>query len=150
MTMTADRILPVNKEHLMLMQVLCWLGPGIKILFTGIHALQHIHATHPERVWWLSLIAVTVAVLFSLMFRGFVKRYTARILTFPERKKSLFAFFDAHGYILIACMMSLGICLKFLPFIPTDFFAGFYPGLGTALCLAGFRYFISWCQAITV
>ena len=28
--MNTDRILPVNKEHLLLMQVLCWLGPGMR------------------------------------------------------------------------------------------------------------------------
>lgn len=36
-------------------------------------------------------------------------------------------------------MMCLGISLKF---IPTEFFAGFYPGL--ALIIVGVRYFISW------
>jgi hypothetical protein len=146
--MNTDRFLPVNREHLLLMQVLCWLGPGIKILVTGIQAMLQVSTTHPERVWWLCLIAIAVAISFSLMFSNFVKRYTARILNFPERRKSLFAFFDAHGYILIFCMMGLGISLKFIPCIPLEFFAGFYPGLGTALSLAGLRFFISWCKVL--
>ena len=146
--MNTDRILPVNKEHLLLMQVLCWLGPGIRIFITGVQAVLQVHAAAPGRVWWLCLIAGAVAVCFSLMFNNFVKRYTARILGFPERKKSLFAFFDAHGYILIFCMMGLGISLKFLPFVPSEFFAGFYPGLGLALSIAGIRYFISWVKSI--
>ena len=146
--MNANQILLVNKEHLLLMQVLCWLGPGIKILITGIQALLQVHATTPQRIWWLCLIAVLVAVLFSLMFNNFVRRYTARILDSPERKKSLFAFFDAHGYILVFCMMGLGISLKFIPFIPVEFFAGFYPGLGLALSIAGCRYLVSWCKAL--
>ena len=146
--MNTDRILPVNKEHLLLMQVLCWLGPGIKVLITGIQAMLQVQANHSERVWWLCLIAVAVAVSFSLMFNNFVKRYTARILSFPERKKSLFAFFDLHGYILIIFMMCLGISLKFIPGMPVEFFAGFYPGLGIALSIAGIRYLVSWCKAI--
>lgn len=146
--MNTDRIIPVNREHLLLMQVLCWLGPGIKILITGIRAMLDVNAVHPERTWWLCLIAVAVAVSFSLMFNNFVKRYTARILSFPERKKSLFAFFDLHGYILIIFMMCLGISLKFIPGMPAEFFAGFYPGLGFALSLAGVRYFVSWCRAM--
>ena len=141
-------ILPVNREHLLLMQVLCWLGPGIKVLITGIQAMLYVNTTHPERVWWLMLIAIMVTITFSLMFNNFIKRYTARILNFPERKKSLFAFFDAHGYIMIAFFMCLGIGLKFIPGMPVEFFAGFYPGLGTALSIAGIRYFISWCKAI--
>ena len=146
--MNTDRILPVNREHLLLMQVLCWLGPGIKVLTTGIQAMLYVNTTHPERVWWLTLIAIMVTITFSLMFNNFIKRYTARILNFPERKKSLFAFFDAHGYIMIAFFMCLGIGLKFIPGMPVEFFAGFYPGLGTALSIAGIRYFISWCKAI--
>lgn len=141
-------ILPVNREHLLLMQVLCWFGPGIKVLITGIQAMLYVNTTHPERVWWLMLIAIMVTITFSLMFNNFIKRYTARILNFPERKKSLFAFFDAHGYIMIAFFMCLGIGLKFIPGMPVEFFAGFYPGLGTALSIAGIRYFISWCKAI--
>ncbi len=146
--MNTDKIIPVRKEHLLLMLVLFWLGPGVRILITGIQAMQQVKDACPERVWWLCLIAVAVAVAFSFMFNNFIKRYTARILNFPVRKKSLFAFFDLHGYLLILFMMGLGISLKFVPGMPAEFFAGFYPGLGTALIIAGLRYFASWCRAM--
>lgn len=146
--MNTDKIIPVRREHLLLMLVLCWLGPGIKILVTGVEALMDVAENHPERVWWLVVAAVAVAVSFSLMFNNFVKRYTQRILDFPERKKSIFAFFDLHGYILIVFMMGLGISLKFIPGMPAEFFAGFYPGLGMALSIAGFRFLASWVKAV--
>lgn len=146
--MNTDKILPVNREHLLLMQVLVWLAPGIVITRKGIMALLTVAETHPERVWWLVVIAVTVVILFSLMFNNFIKRYTARILSFPERKKSLFAFFDLRGYILIFFMMGLGISLKYIPGMPLEFFAGFYPGLGMALFIAGVRYLYAWCKQI--
>ncbi len=130
------------------MQVLCWFAPGVAILIKGIKALIAISDLHPERLWWLTLIAIVVAILFSLMFNSFIKRYTLRILSFEERQKNLFCFFDLKGYILIIFMMCLGISLKYIPFIPLDFFAGFYPGLGTALTIAGIRYFVSWTKAI--
>ena len=84
--MDADRILPVNREHLLLMQVLCWLAPGIKILVTGIKALLQVGTENPERIWWLALIAIAVTVAFSAMFHKFIIRYTKRILGFTERK----------------------------------------------------------------
>ena len=146
--MNTDRILPVNKEHLLLMQVLCWLAPGVVILRKGIVAMMAVNDLHPERVWWLTLIALTVVVCFSLMFNSFILRYTNRILSFPTRKKSLFAFFNARGYILITFMMCLGIALKYIPSMPAEFFAGFYPGLGTALSIAGVRFFVSWCKTV--
>ena len=145
--MNIDRILPVNKEHLLLMQVLFWLVPGIVITRKGILAMMIVSEVHPERVWWLTLIAIVVVVSFSLMFNGFIIRYTNRILNFPTRRKSLLAFLDLHGYILITFMMCLGICLKYIPCLPQEFFAGFYPGLGVALSIAGIRYFVSWCKA---
>ena len=49
--------------------------------------------------------------------------YTVRILSFPERKKSLFAFFDLHGYIMIIFFMCLGIGLKFIPGTPVAYSA---------------------------
>ena len=55
---------------------------------------------------------------------------------------------DAAREMVLAFFMCLGIGLKFIPGMPIEFFAGFYPGLGTALSIAGIRYFISWCKAI--
>ena len=147
--MNTDKILPVNREHLLLMQVLCWLAPGINILKVGIKSAIEVFSLYPSRIWWLSLILVFVLVSFLLMFRGFVTRYTNRILQFPERKKSLFAFFDLKGYCIILFMMALGISLKFIPGIPLDFFACFYPGLGTALTVSGIRFFVSWCKVVS-
>ncbi len=146
--MNTDRILPVNREHLLLMQVLVWLAPGIVIARKGISAMLQVNAIHPERVWRLTVIALAVVVTFSLMFNNFIKRYTARILSFPERKKSLFAFLNLRGYILITFMMCLGIVLKYIPGMPAEFFAGFYPGLGTALSIAGIRYLVYWGKAV--
>ena len=144
--MNTDKIVPVNREHLLLMQVLCWFAPGIVITRKGVTALITVAQTVPQRLWWLILIAVAVTVCFSLMFNNFIKRYTNRILTFPERKKSLFAFFDLRGYVLIFFMMGLGVSLKYIPGMPVEFFAGFYPGLGIALSIAGLRYLCSWCK----
>lgn len=146
--MNTDRILPVRREHLLLMQVLFWLAPGIIILRKGILAMLAVYDTHPDRVCWLALAAVAVGVAFLMMFRNFVNRYTARILNFPERRKSLFAFLDLHGYILITFMMCLGLSLKYIPGMPQEFFAGFYPGLGIALAVSGIRYLTAWCKAI--
>lgn len=146
--MNTDKILPVRREHLLLMQVLCWLAPGIVIARKGVLALVQVSESAPQRIWWLIVIAVVVAATFSLMFNNFILRYTNRILSFPERKKSLFAFLNLRGYILILFMMGLGVCLKFIPGMPAEFFAGFYPGLGTALSIAGLRYLYSWYKAV--
>ena len=84
--MNTDRILPVNREHLLLMQVLCWLGPGIKVFVTGIKAMQQVNVTHPDRVWWLTLIVILVAVTFSQMFNIFVKTVKFQPRSFVNKR----------------------------------------------------------------
>lgn len=142
--MDSDKILLVKKRHLLLMQVLCWAVPGIKIIHTGLQSMNAVRAVHPDRCWWLWLIDFGVIILFVLMFRNFVKRYINRILDFPDPKKSIFAFFDLRGYLTIFFMIALGISLKHIPAIPTEFFAAFYPGLGTALTLSGLKFLKAW------
>lgn len=42
----------------------------------------------------------------------------------------------------------MGIGLKYIPGMPAEFFAGFNPGLGIALSIAGIRYLYSWCKVV--
>lgn len=138
-------ILPVAKHHLLLANAIVWGAPGIKILLTGI---QSYMAVWPSKtIIWLALGTVAVLAGFTWMFSRIVKRYSDRILAFPEQKKSIFAFLPVRGWILVIFMMCLGISLKFIPGIPTEFFASFYPGLGTALIVAGATFLSNWVQA---
>lgn len=77
------------------------------------------------------------------MFYHIVGKYQKRILDYPEEKKSIFCCFDLKGYLLMAFMMGLGIGLRVGNFLPDEFFAAFYSGLGTALSVAGIRFIVN-------
>lgn len=140
-------ILPVAKRHLLLANTIVWGAPGVKILVTGI---QSYLALWPSKsIFWLALGTVAVLAGFVWMFNRIVKRYADRILDFPEEKKSLFAFLPVRGWILILFMMGLGISLKFIPGVPTEFFASFYCGLGPALIAAAAQFLARWVEAGT-
>ena len=140
-------ILPVAKRHLLLANSIVWGAPGVKILVTGI---QSYLALWPSKsIFWLALGTVAVLAGFVWMFNRIVKRYADRILDFPEEKKSLFAFLPVRGWILILFMMGLGISLKFIPGVPTEFFASFYCGLGPALIAAAAQFLARWVEAGT-
>lgn len=62
------------------------------------------------------------------------------------KRHLLLAFLPLKGWVLVIFMMCLGISLKFIPGIPTEFFASFYPGLGTALIVAGATFLTKWLQ----
>ena len=66
----------------------------------------------------------------------------------PEPRTSVFKTFSAKGYIIIACMITLGITLKRIPQVPDSFIAWFYSGLGPGLFSAGVRFLLRWWKAI--
>ncbi|MBR1436715.1 MAG: hypothetical protein IJ584_16580 [Bacteroidales bacterium] len=143
--MNIDKILPVGKRHLLLTNAIVWGAPGIKILVTGIRSFIAIWPS--KSIVWLAIGTVAVLAGFLWMFSRIVKRYSDRILAFPTERKSIFAFLPVRGWILVIFMMCLGISLKFIPGIPTEFFASFYPGLGTALIVAGSTFLSNWLKA---
>lgn len=143
--MHTDRILPVAKRHLLLANAVVWGAPGIKILVTGIQAYLALWPS--KSIPWLVLGTILVLAGFSWMFSRIVKKYSDRILAFPQERKSLFAFLPVRGWILVIFMMCLGISLKFIPGVPTEFFASFYCGLGPALIIAGATFLARWAQA---
>lgn len=143
--MNTDQILPVAKRHLLLANAIVWGAPGVKILLTGIQAFLAIWP--PKHIVWLFMGTVCVLAGFLWMFSRIVKRYSDRILAFPQERKSLLAFLPVKGWILVIFMLCLGISLKFIPGIPTGFFAFFYPALGTALIVAGATFLAKWLEA---
>lgn len=126
----------MNKRFLYLIAAIIWGFPGIMITIKGIRA----YTTMPNNeIWWLLLITAGVLAGFIIMFRRIVDRYCALIDAEPE-KTTILHTFPLRGWILIVCMMSLGIALKFMPFIPAEFTASFYSGLGPALVIASVRF----------
>lgn len=143
--MDTDRILPVAKRHLLLANAVVWGAPGIKILVTGIQAYLALWPS--KSIPWLVLGTILVLAGFSWMFSRIVKKYSDRILAFPQERKSLSAFLPVRGWILVIFMMCPGISLKLIPGVPTEFFASFYCGLGPALIIAGATFLARWAQA---
>lgn len=116
-----------------------WGVPGIILMIKGVRAYIALPA---QKLWWLFLITVSVLVSFFLMFRSIVDRYSRRLSILPEMVSPLQTF-PFRGWILIICMTSLGLVLKQIPLIPTEFTASFYSGLGPMLIWAASRFVIN-------
>ena len=143
--MNSAAIFPVAKRHLLLANVIVWGAPGIKVLTTGIQSYLQLWPS--RHIIWLAAGTILVLAGFVWMFRRIVKRYCDRIMGFPEKKKSIFAFLSPKAYVLVIFMMCLGISLKLIPGVPTEFFASFYCGLGPALIAAAARFLARWLKA---
>ena len=122
----------MKKLYLYLTAAIIWGIPGFIIAIKGLRAYS---AMPNDELWWLLLITAGVLAGFIIMFRRIVDRYCALIDAEPE-KTTIWHTFPLRGWILIVCMMSLGIALKFMPWIPAEFTASFYSGLGPALVIA--------------
>jgi len=126
----------MKKRYLYLTAAIIWGIPGFIIAIKGLRAYV---AMPSDELWWLLLITAGVLAGFIIMFRRIVDRYCALIDAEPE-KTTILHTFPLRGWILIVCMMSLGIALKFMPWIPAEFTASFYSGLGPALVIASVRF----------
>lgn len=126
----------MKKRFLYLIAALIWGIPGVMITIKGIKVYT---AMPSDELVWLLLITAGVLSGFILMFRRIVNRYCGLIDEQPE-KTSIWYTFPLRGWILIICMSCLGIALKFMPFIPAEFTASFYSGLGPALIIAAIRF----------
>jgi hypothetical protein len=126
----------MNKRFLYLIAAFIWGIPGIMIAIKGIRA----YTTMPgNELWWLILITAFVLTGFIIMFRRIVNRYCALIAAEPD-KTTVWHTFPLRGWILFVCMSCLGMALKFMPFIPAEFTASFYSGLGPALVIAAILF----------
>lgn len=141
-------MLKVKKPTLLLVAGIVWLIAGINILRIGIQSFIDCFAAD-KVVKYLLIIAGAIVILtgFYFMFSKIVKKHTKRILGYPEEKKSIFYFFDVKGYLLMVFMMGLGIGLRSSNLLPTEFFAVFYNGLGSALSIAGIIFLKNWISA---
>ena len=142
--MELDKILPVAKRHLLLANAVVWGIPGVKTLVTGIQSYLSLWPS--KSFFWLAAGTVLVLAGFVWMFNHIVKKYSDRIIQFPQEKKSLLSFLPVKGWILILFMIGLGISLKFIPGVPTEFFASFYCGLGPALISAAAQFYSRWIE----
>ena len=134
----------IKTKHLLAINGLLWMAIGTKITVTGVS--HYLMVDRPQYLLWMIPLSILVFVGFYMMFTGVVRKYSARIMSMTAEKTSIFRTFSLKGYLIIAFMISLGIGLKHIPGIPSNFFAWFYCGLGPGLLSAGLRFLLRWAR----
>lgn len=126
----------VGKKYLYLTAALMWGIPGILITFKGIRAYYDVPI---PQIGWLMILTGFILLMFHRIFRQLVKRYSNHIIALPE-KNTLWQTFPIRAWIMIFFMMGLGLTFKLILFIPIQFTAFFYSGLGPMLIVSSFRF----------
>ena len=121
----------VRKRTLLLIAGIVWMIAGFNVARLGVMSYLTI-----ERRWYLYLLSGLVFLLFGSMFFRMSQKHTKRILDY-EDYRPFWHFFDLKAYLIMTCMMSVGIGFRAAGIFSEIFVAFFYSGLGLALALAG-------------
>lgn len=95
---------------------------------------------------WVALLLALMGVLLALgiyrfLFTWFAYKNIKRVDNLSKDKICIFAFQQWTSYLLVAFMVTLGICLRKYSPIPKPFLAVIYIGIGGGLLLASFWYY---------
>jgi membrane protein len=69
-------------------------------------------------------------IFYKLIFSPLVKKHHQRIMRMSVAKMTWYNFFDRKSYLIMICMMTLGILIRKLQLVPEWNIAFFYSGLG--------------------
>lgn len=128
----------VPKRYLLLAAGLAWTTAG---LILGLRGILWV-LTHDSFVPVHFIVAVIFGLIFfQLVFAKVSLKHITRIHAMEILRPSLFAFFDAKGYIMMALMISLGIFLRHTSFVPPEFLYNFYVLMGTPLLVSALRFY---------
>ncbi|TQQ85852.1 hypothetical protein EXD82_01165 [Peptacetobacter hominis] len=122
----------IRKQNLLIIACLVWAIAGFNILKIGISSY----------IGYVNIInIITSLIIFSLfwflVFSKLTSKHTLRIISYDEEYQFFLKFFDKKSFMIMAFMMSFGICIRTFKLMPLKFIAVFYTGLGSALFLAG-------------
>lgn len=81
-------------------------------------------------------------IFYKLIFSPLVKKHHQRIMRMSVAKMAWYNFFDRKSYLIMICMMTLGVLIRKLQLVPEWNIAFFYSGLGWALFSCGVRFIV--------
>ena len=122
----------VKRNTLLLIACLVWGAAGFNILRLGVLA-------YPAYLSVLNFVlsALVFAVFQYFIFGRLVKKHTARITGYEEERHFFLKFFDVKSFIIMAVMMSGGICRGCVMGMTFGMGAGSSSGSGSAAFAGG-------------
>ncbi len=129
----------VHKHKLLILSGIVWSATGIFLTFLAYRWFSELTINEID-------IALGGGILLGIIIAwfGFSKvalKNIRRILDY-DKHVCVFAFQEWKSYVLIAFMMSMGIYMRTSGLIPKNLLAPMYIGIGTALFLSSFLYYI--------
>jgi hypothetical protein len=129
----------VNKNILVLISGIMWSAVGIFLNRLAYKWIILLSTNETIFAIIAGLLLGTAIAYFG--FNGLANKNIDRINQY-QGKVCIWAFQKWTTYFLIAFMMSLGIFMRNTPYIPKFLLSPMYIGIGFALFVASFRYYL--------
>lgn len=115
-----------------------WLAAGVNVVRMGVIAQRASLMGTALTV----LGIVVVFALFGIMFFRISSKNIKRIHSLPQDKLKVWNCMPVKSFLIMAAMITMGVCLRRSEAVPRGCIASFYIGLGSALSLAGLLYLV--------
>jgi hypothetical protein len=127
----------VNKNFLLFLSGLMWVGVGIMLCIFATHWLRNFSGGHKFIYAGSGFIGALIIHHFG--FLKLVDKNLGRI-KLMEGKPCAFSFMSWKSYLIVLVMVSMGISLRHST-LPKQYLSILYIGIGGALILSSIRYF---------
>lgn len=137
-----ENLFKVKKHTLLFVAGLVWGMAGSSVMKIGLKA-------YPDYMGFVNyLLSIAVYIVFQIfVFGKMVKKHTRRITAYEE-DQYIYKFFDGKSFLIMACMMTMGIGLRYSGVVPLGFIAVFYTGLGASLLTAGIIFIVNFIREV--
>lgn len=134
----------IKRNTLLLLACLVWSVAGWNVLRIGWMAYA------PYRSVGNFLLSILVFSMFQVfVFGKLVRKHTTRICAYTEERKCFLCFFDSKSFVIMAIMMTGGVLIRVYHWMPEQWIAVFYSGLGASLLLAGILFGLHYLKVVS-
>ena len=127
-----------TRRGLLFMAGMVWAMAGGILAYRGVSFIDEA-ALHPVVLFLIG--AAGGALFFGIMFRRISARHIYRIVHISHEHPCLFSFLSWKSYLLMACMITLGVLLRSAAFIPREEIGTAYVMMAIPLLASSFRFF---------
>lgn len=139
-----DKFKPaVSKRILFLFAAIIWGIAADRVLTLGIGDV--VSNTSNKYIYFL-IGALGAAIFFTKVFFKIYKKNVKRIINSELEKHCAFSFFDVKGFLTMAFMITFGISLRGLAFIPKLYLGTFYLVIGLSLLASAIIFFLAFLR----
>ena len=130
----------IPKRYLLFVAAVVWTFAGGMLLYRGYLMM----IMFPNLIWVKLAVSVFIGVIFFvLMFSKISGKHIARIKGMNNERPCFFSFFSWKGYLMMLCMMSLGIIFRSTGIVSPAYLSVGYIIMGIPLLFSSLRFYLS-------